>query len=103
MVTHGVLATTLPKGGMEKAPKRLRGWHLAKEKATPSSEKRPCQKGVGGSALVTRLLELWSQGKISASQAVEIANLAKLEGAASEEILPGVETFHKAKAIAIEI
>ena len=72
---------------MEKAPKRLRGWQLAKEKATPSSEKHPCQKGVGGSALVTRLLELWSQGKISASQAVEIANLAKLEGAASEEIL----------------
>ena len=92
MVTHGVLATTLPKGGMEKAPKRLRGWQLAKEKATPSSEKRPCQKGVGGSALVTRLLELWSQGKISASQAVEIANLAKLEGAASEEI------FHIARS-----
>ena len=91
---------------MEKAPKRLRGWKLAKEKAAPSSEKHPCQKGVGGSALVTRLLELWSQGKISASQAVEIANLAKLEGAASQKkssTLPAVETFHKAKAIAIEI
>lgn len=39
------------------------------------------------SPLVTRLLELWSQGKISASQAAEIAHLASLEGANSQEIM----------------
>ena len=65
---------------MEKAPKRLRGWKLAKER------QHLLQRNTLAKALVTRLLELWSQGKISASQAVEIANLAKLEGAASEEI-----------------
>ena len=70
---------------MEKPPKRLRGWKLEKVKASPSSEKHPCQKDVDDSPLVTRLLELWSQGRISASQAAEIAHLASLEGANSQE------------------
>lgn len=72
---------------MEKPPKRLRGWKLEKVKASPSSEKHPCQKDVDDSPLVTRLLELWSQGRISASQAAEIAHLASLEGANSQEVL----------------
>jgi hypothetical protein len=71
---------------MEKPPKRLRGWKLEKVKASPSSEKHPCQKDVDDSPLVTRLLELWSQGRISASQAAEIAHLASLEGANSQEV-----------------
>ena len=74
---------------MERVPKKLRGWKLEKEKAKPKhfSEELPCQKGMNNSALVTRLLELWSQGKLSASQAAEIAHLAKLEGADSPELL----------------
>ena len=71
---------------MENPPKRLRGWQLEKEKATPSSGKHPCQEDVDDSPLVTRLLELWSQGRISASQAAEIAHLASLEGAKSQEV-----------------
>ena len=71
---------------MESGPKRLRGWQLEKEKVAPSSSgTHPCQKG--DSPLVTKLLELWSQGKLSASQAVELAHLAQLEGAFSAEIL----------------
>ena len=81
-------STTLPKGDMEKAPKRLCGWKLAQEMSAPSSSQEiPCQKGVEDSPLVTKLLELWSQGKISASQAAEIAHLAHLEGALSKEIV----------------
>ena len=72
---------------MEKPPKRLRGWKLEKTNAKPSPQKHPCQKDVDDSPLVTRLLELWSQGRISASQAAEIAHFASLEGANSKEVM----------------
>eukprot|EP00435_Cladocopium_sp_Y103_P018040 s2332_g4.t1 len=72
---------------MEKPPKRLRGWKLQKATAAPASEQHPCQKDVDDSPLVTTLLELWSQGRISASQAAEIAHLAMLESANSKEVM----------------
>ena len=66
-----------------KGPKRqklLRGWQMEQEMEDP------CQKGISeeelesGNPLCSRLVELWSQGKISATQAAELANLAFLSG-----------------------
>ena len=72
---------------MEQPAKRLRGWQLEKEKNSPCQKENPCQKGEQGSPLVTKLLELWSHGKLSAKQAAEIAHLAMLEGANSAELM----------------
>ena len=71
---------------MERPPKRLKGWKL------DQSRKHPCEKDEKlepnkSSPLCTRLLELWSLGKISAVQAAEIAHLAILEGSSSAETM----------------
>lgn len=72
--------------------KRLRGWQLEEAKQNPCQKDDlsaphddPCQKD--SSPLVTRLLELWSEGRLSASQCTEIAHLAVLEGAKSAELM----------------
>ena len=61
-----------------KPPKRLRGWKLQQAKEAP------CQKGLpqddDGNPLSLRLVELWSQGKLSATQACQIAHLSLLSG-----------------------
>ena len=50
-----------------------------------------CQKGLseeeGENPLCTRLMELWSQGKLSATQAAEISHLSLLSGCQHPEIL----------------
>ena len=79
------------QSAMEPPPKKLRGWK--KEMA----ETLPCEKGAASSPscsnttsstspLCTRLLELWSLGKLSATQVQEISHLALLEGCSSPEI-----------------
>ena len=71
----------------ERAPKRLRVWKLQQELESPTpcqKESNPCQKE--GSALCSRLLELWSQGHLSARMVCELALLATLDGCNSEEL-----------------
>ena len=60
-----------------RAPKRLRGWKLKQQMEDP------CQKGHiehEENALCIRLTELWSQGRISATQVAEICHLSVLNG-----------------------
>ena len=68
-----------------KPPKRLRGWKLQQAKEAP------CQKGLpqddDGNPLSLRLVELWSQGKLSATQACQIAHLSLLSGCEHPDIL----------------
>lgn len=71
----------------KRPPKRLRGWKLQ------AAQEDPCQKGfsdqeeVEGNPLATRLVELWSIGKLSATQAAEICHLSMLSGCDHPEIL----------------
>lgn len=71
----------------KRPPKRLRGWKLQ------AAQEDPCQKGfsdqeeVEGNPLATRLVELWSIGKLSATQATEICHLSMLSGCDHPEIL----------------
>ena len=71
----------------QKPPKRIRG--VEKE----LSLKNPCQKDSmeeeesTSSPLCNRLLQLWAQGRLSATQVAEIAHLTMLEGCANKEIL----------------
>ena len=68
----------------ERKVKRLRGWKLEQAKLEGS----PCEKDAENhSALCTRLLELWSQGKLSACQVAELSHLAVLDGCASQELV----------------
>ena len=68
----------------ERKVKRLRGWKLEQAKLEGS----PCEKDAENhSALCARLLELWSQGKLSACQVAELSHLAVLDGCASQELV----------------
>ena len=66
--------------------KRVRGWQLEKEQ-----QEGPCPKDLPAeedcNPLCTKLIELWSQGKLSASQVAEVSHLAFLNGAESAEIM----------------
>ena len=68
-----------------KGTNRLRGWKMDME------QEDLCQKGrseeEGENPLCTRLMELWSQGKLSATQAAEISHLSLLSGCQHSEIL----------------
>ena len=66
--------------------KRVRGWQLEKEQ-----QEGPCPKDLPAeedcNPLCTKLIELWSQGKLSASQVAEVSHLTFLNGAESAEIM----------------
>ncbi len=68
-----------------KPPKRLRGWKLQIAKEDPR-QKDPVQDGEDN-PLCTRLIELWSHGKLAASQVSEICHLAMMSGCEHPEIL----------------
>jgi hypothetical protein len=75
----------------QKPPKRIRGVEKAEKEM---GLKNPCQKDCmeeeeesTSSPLCNRLLQLWGQGRLSATQVSEIAHLTMLEGCQSKEIL----------------
>ena len=70
---------------MLRPPKRLKGWHFERSKALPKEDglTDPVSTSI---PLCNRLLELWSLGKLSATQVAEIGHLAMLEGCKSPEI-----------------
>ena len=58
--------------------------------ALASGEEQSCPSSTSSSAsnpLRTRLLELWSVGRLSATQVAEIGHLATLEGCKSADIV----------------
>ena len=71
----------------KRPPKGLRGWQLE------AAQEDPCQKGFSdqeeaeGNPLATRLVELRSQGKLSATQVAELCHLSMLSGCDHSEIL----------------
>ena len=68
---------------MEPAAKRLRGWQKDMEKHIH----RPLAKGSENqSALCTKLLQLWSTGRLSATAVQELAHCAVLDGADHAEL-----------------
>ena len=69
-----------------KAPKRMRGWELERAKGD-LCQKDPLEEITADNPLCTRLLELWSQGKLAACQVAEICHLAMLSGSEHSEIL----------------
>ena len=69
-----------------KPPKRLRGWELERAKGD-LCQKDPLEEITADNPLCTRLLELWSQGKLAACQVAEICHLAMLSGSEHSEIL----------------
>ena len=70
---------------MLRPPKRLKGWHFERPKALPKEDGLTDPVSTS-SPLCNRLLELWSLGKLSATQVAEIGHLAMLEGCKSPEI-----------------
>lgn len=73
----------LTKDPMEPAAKRLRGWQKDMEKEIH----RPLPKGSQSqSALCTKLLQLWSTGRLSAAAVQELAHCAVLDGADHVEL-----------------
>lgn len=73
----------LTKDPMEPAAKRLRGWQKDMEKEIH----RPLSKGSQSqSALCTKLLQLWSTGRLSAAAVQELAHCAVLDGADHVEL-----------------
>ena len=67
-------------------PKRLRGWQWEKAQHSPF-QKDPMESATASNPLCSRLIELWSQGRLSASQVSEICYLAFLSGCDHPEIL----------------
>ena len=70
---------------MLRPPKRLKGWHFERSKALPKEDGLTDPVSTS-SPLCNRLLELWSLGKLSATQVAEIGHLAMVEGCKSPEI-----------------
>ena len=67
-----------------RARKRLRGWKLQQQIGDP------CQKDAiehEENPLCTRLIELWSCGRVSATQVAEICNLSLLNGCERPEVV----------------
>ena len=78
----------LAKGRMASGSrcKRQRGWELEVAKSTPC-QKEEEQKEEGSNPLCQRLLQLWSQGRLSATQVAELAHLAMLPGCQHKDLL----------------
>ena len=75
---------------MEPAAKRLRGWQKDMEKHIH----RPLAKGSENqSALCTKLLQLWSTGRLSATAVQELAHCAVLDGADHAAKVETLETI----------
>ena len=72
--------------GSRKPPKRLRGWKMDKAKMDEPQEEsqEDCDN-----PLCTRLIELWSQGHLSATQVAEICHLSMLSGCEHPQIVAG--------------
>ena len=66
--------------------KRQRGWELEVAKSTPC-QKDEEQNEEGSNPLCQRLLQLWSQGRLSATQVAELAHLAMLSGCQHKDLL----------------
>ena len=68
--------------------KRLRGWSLQKELATPHPCERdtPSSSSKSPSQLATKLLSLWAHGTLSAVMVQQIAHLALLDGASHSDL-----------------
>ena len=67
-----------------RARKRLRGWKLQQQIGDP------CQKDAiehEENPLCARLIELWSCGRVSATQVAEICNLSLLNGCERPEVV----------------
>ena len=75
-----------------KKQKTLRGWKLQQEL------EHPCQKDAleqeDCNPLVLRLVQLWSQGKISAVQAAQIAHLSMLGGCDHPDVVAMARCGH---------
>lgn len=78
------MGETRAEGMIEKEvkAKRIRGHQLEIEKSKPKT----LTKGQKRSSLVNKLLSLWSHGILSARMCQELAHLAVLDGAQSEEL-----------------
>ena len=75
---------------MEPPPKRLRGWQLQRamdEGPKAAGMEATASSSMGSSPLCTRLLELWSLGKISATQAAELSRLSRMCDREAEDML----------------
>ena len=73
----------------ERKPKRLSGWRKEQELLDARPAEPACQKQGPGcsSALCSRLLQLWAIGTLSAKLMAELAQLAMLDGAKSDDLL----------------
>ena len=80
--------------GSRKPPKRLRGWKMDKAKMDEPQEEsqEDCDN-----PLCTRLIELWSQGHLSATQVAEICHLSMLSGCEHPQIVAGAKCGKLAK------
>ena len=67
-----------------KPPKRLRGWKL---KTAKEDEKKKDYEDQGNNPLAISLVELWSQGKLSAKQVAEISHLSMPSGCEHPDVL----------------
>ena len=79
--------------------KRLRGHFLELEKRKGNT----LTKGQAKSGLVNKLLSLWAHGQLSATLCQQIAHLALLDGAQSEELSLWHPWATGAKPVAIAI